>query len=164
MISGKPTMHAFAEKAQADGITRPATEMMFGLLKEIVLIRDPRDLVCSYRSFWKTKVASAVPLIVSQFQSLNALRNSASTNVLFVKYEDLTLQPDDTMRQVHAFVGVDHQEARKALDESEIFSRHGTSKSPADSIGRWRADLSAEEIAMCDDAFELFLKDFGYEQ
>jgi len=43
-----------------------------------------------------------------------------------------------------------------------LFDRHATSESPAASIGRWKHELDAEQIAACERQFGWFMDMFGY--
>jgi hypothetical protein len=43
-----------------------------------------------------------------------------------------------------------------------LFGSHATSRSPAESIGRWRRELSREQLERCR-PLAPFLEDFGYE-
>lgn len=162
MIAGKPMMQVFAEKTQPDTITRQATAMMFGRANEILLVRDPRDLVCSYRAFWKKDVASSIPMIVSQLEEISSLSAQNRKDILVVKYEDLAAHPNDTMHRVQDFLCLERHDVTEQPEDVSIFERHGTSRSPADSIGRWRTDLSANDQTRCNNAFERFLHAFGY--
>ena len=79
---------------------------MFGDMKEIVLVRDPRDMVCSYRAFWGHQPAQAVSLIRSQFLELAERLRCADPGSLLVRYEDLILDPDETLGRIWEFLGM----------------------------------------------------------
>jgi len=161
MAYGKTAMRYFAEKAQPDPVVRQATSLMFGSLREIVLLRDPRDLICSYNAFWGVTMEEARNTLRSQLNLLLQLRGKQPSHVHFVKYEDLALHGEAIMRGIFGFLGLNHV-ADAEVNDPEVFKKHGTSRSPAASIGRWRSDLSAEEIAACNEGFEDFLRVFDY--
>lgn len=161
-ISGKPVMRFLAEKAQPDPVIRQAVLMMFGAVREIVLLRDPRDLVCSYNAFWDTDLPMARQTVVSQLRPIMALFEERLPSTLFIKYEYLASQPREAMRDAFSFLGLSH--APLAPNDQSVFERHGTSRSPEASIGRWRRDLPKAEIEACDHDFEAFLSAFGYEE
>jgi hypothetical protein len=52
--------HFFAEKSVLDEIVRQAYRNLFPDTKEIVLVRDPRDHLCSARQFWKHDLETVV--------------------------------------------------------------------------------------------------------
>jgi hypothetical protein len=162
MGTGKTVMRYFAEKVQPNLLTRQTAELMFGSIKEIVLVRDPRDLLCSYKSFWNSDPTGAVTTINTQLDYIARLRAEQRSDTLFVKYEDLTLQPDATLDRVCDFLEVPHHQLQREDREAAVFTRHGTSKSPEASVGRWRDDLSGEELALASDKFSKFLEVFEY--
>ena len=151
-----------AEKSKPNADIRRAAQVMFGLTKEIVLIRDPRDLLCSMKSFWKTDTTSAIGNISSQMDYLRRLRDSNAEHTLFIKYEDVVLNAEETMRRVHTFLGLSNPIAHGSGSEGAVFSYHGTSASPSQSVGRWRSDLSAEEIETSRTKFATILESFEY--
>ncbi|HZO59267.1 MAG TPA: sulfotransferase domain-containing protein [Solirubrobacterales bacterium] len=87
-----------------------------------------------------------------------------------VRYEDLMLRPEDTLREVFAHAELDSSADAVAatLDlararRPERQARHMTSAGDAGSIGRWRDDLSPELQEACREAFGEALAALGYE-
>jgi len=160
-MTGKVHIRYFAEKMHPDLLIRDGAITMFGAVKEIVLVRDPRDLVCSYRAFWGRQTAEAVSLIHSQLLELAERVCPAGPDTLLVRYEDLVLDPTETLGRICSFLGLEHGPAERRDDEAATFRKHGTSGSPQESIGRWRQELTAEEIAACDTTFGPLLSVFG---
>jgi len=163
MLPEKPQARYFAEKSNPGPLVRRAARKMFGAVREIALIRDPRDLVCSYRSFWKTTAEAAIPSIRSQLEQLRRLREKNPPDTLFIHYEDLILQQETTMSLIWEFLELEAPAASEAASEHALFERHGTSTSAAQSIGRWRHELTEAEIAHCQQRFADVLQSFGYE-
>ncbi|MGH9098962.1 MAG: sulfotransferase [Acidimicrobiales bacterium] len=161
-MTGKAHVQYFAEKTHPNPVIRDGAIAMFGAVKEIVLVRDPRDLVCSYRAFWGPKTAEVMALIRSQLSELTDRVREAATDALLLKYEDLVLQPAESIGRVWAFLGLEHGQAERHEAEVAIFRKHGTSDSPEKSIGRWRRDLTAEERQQCEAAFSEHLTLLGY--
>jgi Sulfotransferase family len=151
----------FAEKAHPSPLIRDGVVAMFGGLREILLVRDPRDLVCSYRAFWGANPADAISLIRSQFEEIASRVSAAGSDTLLMRYEDLVLQPVETLCSVYTFLEI-NQKAPNAND-TVIFRKHGTSKSPAESIGRWRQELTSEERVVCERGFAALLPILGYD-
>jgi hypothetical protein len=50
----------------------------------------------------------------------------------------------------------------KELNQEESFRSHGSSSSPAASIGRWRDDLSSEELAQIEAGARALMARCGY--
>ena len=159
LTAGKPVPRYIAEKAQPDPLIRQCAIFMFGAVREIVLLRDPRDLLCSYHSFWKTDLVEAQQTIVSQLVPLLALWKKSLSCTLFIKYEDMTRQSVATMEKVYDFLDLP---SVQATDDVELFGRHGTSRTVEASVGRWRTDLPLDVIASCQKKFAPFLAAFGY--
>jgi hypothetical protein len=161
--AGKIGVSHFAEKNQLSGQARWFARNLYGPVREIVLVRDLRDTLCSFRSFWSQPLPEAMRLLTLSYKSIMAVRDEARSDVLFVKYEDLILHEKATLRTIAEFLGVGDFAPEDPDAEGALFEIHATSKSPADSIGRWRQDLSAEDIAATTRAFEPLLRAFGYE-
>ncbi|MFK7740159.1 MAG: sulfotransferase [Planctomycetota bacterium] len=73
-----------------------------------------------------------------------------AAHVLRVRYEDLVTNEDQTVQQLLAFCELaDHATVQHFLREGSKrrFEKHGTSRDPAASIGRWRTELSPEQRA-----------------
>jgi hypothetical protein len=155
-------MRFFAEKAQPEAVIRQAAMMMFGAVREIVLIRDPRDLVCSYNAFWQTEMSEARETVLSQLRPIMALWEQRLPSTFFVKYEDLATDPRQVMSGVFSFLGLDP--APPAVEDQHIFKRHGTSPNRQASIGRWRLGLQAPEVAACTRDFSTVLSTFDYRE
>jgi len=162
-LAGKSQACFFAEKANPVQMVSRGARMMFGAVREIALVRDPRDLVCSYRSFFKATTESAIPLIKSQLLEMARLRETNPSDMLFVRYEDLILQQETTMSAIWRFLELETPQARTAASEQAQFLQHGTSASAVQSIGRWRDELTASEIEQCQERFAGVLQSFGYE-
>jgi Sulfotransferase family len=161
-VKQKRLLSFFCEKSQANPVVRQGTMAMFGRLKEIILLRDPRDLLCSAKSFWHLETDRAIQNIKSQYNYLLTREQHFQTDTIFVRYEDLILEPEKTMRAIYAFLGVEYSDVWACGDRGDVFAQHATSRSPVDSIGRWRNDLSSDEVALCVSAFDRFLAGFKY--
>lgn len=153
----------FAEKCQLAGLARLFARALFGNAREIVLIRDARDTVCSYRSFWSQPTGEAIRLLRISCNALMAVRNEQQPDTLFVRYEDMIAREAETLQRVATFAGMRDFAAADAVAEQALFREHGTSKSPDSSIGRWKRDLSADEVKACMREFTPYLEMFGYD-
>jgi hypothetical protein len=152
----------FAEKGDLDEAARQGPRIFFGTAREIVLLRDPRDLLCSSTSFWKTSSSDALQRLKSATKRIQSIHAAGDSDTIFVKYEDLVTKPEETMEQIYQFLGLANTPGPGREQETSLFEMHGTSATPLASIGRWRADLSEEVIAVSDKEFRPFLERFGY--
>jgi len=153
----------FAEKCQLAGLARWFARSLFSNTREIVLIRDARDTVCSYRSFWSQPTAEAIRLLKISCDALMAVRNEQRPDTLFVRYEDMIAGEAGTLQRVATFTGIRDFAPADSEAEQALFREHGTSKSPDSSVGRWKRDLSADEVRACMREFTPYLEMFGYD-
>jgi len=145
-----------------DRSTRSFAKAMFPDLKEIVLVRDPRDLLCSHVSYFGRAAAEAISQITGACAELMRIRRE-EPDVLFVKYEDIVLEPGWTDRKLADYLGVEpfcsgEDDAREASE----FKVHATSATPAASIGRWASQLSIMQQSQCGESWSHFIAEFGY--
>ncbi len=159
----KPGAMFFAEKCQLAGLARWFARSLFAGTREIVLVRDPRDILCSYKSFWSHSTAEAIRLLKLSTNQLMAIGREQRADVLIVRYEDLVQQEAETLARCAAFIGMSDFAAANAEAEQALFKEHGTSKSPAKSIGRWRRELAAEDVQTCGREFAAYLEMYDYE-
>jgi hypothetical protein len=150
----------FAEKCLPEDEIRRAARFMFGRIKEIVLIRDLRDVVCSFMQHGKAGFRDVVDAQMSSAIQFQAIQAEGGDDVLFVKYEDLIGKPKATWSRIFLFLGLTPLSEPEMAAEA-LFHSHGTSATPLDSIGRWRRELSPEQLAACE-KFSAFLLAFGY--
>ena len=163
---GKSEARYFAEKSGLDEVSRSGPELFFPDVREIVQVRDPRDVLCSWRSFWASRnsdTKAAIAALRVQFGNLDQIRKQRSGHRAVVRYEDLIQRPAETLGCIWDYLELDHPPPRDSDADGEMFERHGTSRNAAASIGRWRTDLTEEEIALANRAFGPSLEAFGYE-
>jgi hypothetical protein len=173
----------FAEKC----VPRPlpyATVLseIFPDVREIVLVRDFRDMLCSIFAYSKRfgspifgreladsddeyvrgNLAAQVDLLASGWK-----RRSGSAFLL--RYEDLILEPHETLSSLFEYLGLASDPATlEQMTEGFSYGKnaagetHGTSLSARESIGRWRTDLDPALVAACEDAFADAFETFGY--
>jgi hypothetical protein len=160
-----------------------ATGPSFYLLREvfpdfrpIFLIRDPRDLILSIRSFNEKRgnywfhEADALNLEVQVLWLAASLRHVVwyydriDDAKILVKYEDLVRDPNEVMHQAFSFLGIEHssREITKFLSESAPHDKHLTSSSPEASIGRWKHELTDSQKEMVNWVLHPFISRFGY--
>jgi protein-tyrosine sulfotransferase len=145
---------------------------LFSDVKYIVLLRDPRDVMCSYRMHdarsvvtperWpsvglKDRCESWVSIYLYILSHLDV------TEYLVVKYESLVTNPEDALANVLNILCLAEFDTASARREAELmFGTHGTSRSVESSIGRWRTELESNEITMITDVCGEIMAQFGY--
>jgi len=171
----------FAEKCPPDHVPRIAWKL-YPDAREIVLVRDFRDIFCSIRAInakrgfldfgrdlFKTDEEYLWHLGRQARRLLEAWRERSEQSFL-LRYEDLILDPVDTIGQLLAYLELDAKPSiiddllrRGARADAEL-EWHRTTVNPAASVGRWRSDLDGSLASLADEVFGEALSAFGYEQ
>jgi Sulfotransferase family len=176
---GKPRACCFAEKQTPQAHWRRPLAELFPRLREIVLVRDLRDMVCSILAFNAKRghVSFQRELFSSDEDFIRAQRDPAlallqawrADGALRVRYEELVLHPRPTLRSLLVALGLDSSEgvlddilARAPSIEPSDQQEHKTSAGPRESIGRWKRDLSRAQARLCEEALGDLLTAFGY--
>jgi hypothetical protein len=158
------------------------TAELYPEAREVFLVRDFRDMVASIFAFnrkrgvrgfgegaasgevdYVDRLAGWASALVRSFE-----RRSAGAHL--VRYEDLVLEPEETLRALLSYLGVDTQDEmiagmRESLAaEMPELAEHGTAVDPATSVGRWRSDLDDDLKRACERSFGDALAAFGYER
>jgi len=138
----------------------------------IQLVRDPRDVVASTFAFQKEHPAS---WLESQFMTRvdhmeRFLRDShaqlENRDSFFLRYEDLVADVEGKTAEMFASLGLEVTDEVLGYQRDaarRLFDSHGTSKSPAASIGRWKNDFTPEQQQLANDKLGDQLRRLGYE-
>jgi hypothetical protein len=155
-------------------------EEIYPGVREIFLIRDFRDVLCSvlafnerlgYPFFGRDQVESDeeyVRKFLGHFACmLVEAWDDRSESAYLLRYEDLVQRPRQTLRSLLAYLDLDRGTDVVELllgvpgDDTRNF-RHGTSASARESVGRWQKDLDPSLRMACEETFEEVLATFGY--
>jgi len=138
----------------------------------VQLVRDPRDVIASTFAFQKkqamlwddatfeTRVAHMARFLRETNDLLSNQRH------LCIRYESLVADASKHTRDLFEFLELDvSDEVERYLEGAarELFESHGTSRSPAESVGRWRRDLTPEQQAQANEGLCDELRRLGYE-
>jgi len=152
----------FAEKGNnLHRPTREFTRRLFGRVRELVILRDPRDVLCSHVAYFSSPPEKAYAQLTHASRQLLAIRGEQRDDTHFLKYEDMVHGDRACFAALSAFLDTDIR-PDEGEEGQDVFARHGTSVSPAASIGRWRVHLSPEQRERCADEWSRFLNAFGY--
>ena len=167
----------FAEKHFPDLFPRLLRDLYPGA-RELFLVRDFRDMVASMLAynakkgsgdFGRDRVDSDEAWLDYLRQNFTVLhgawRDRGETDSL-IRYEDLVRDPGSVLTGLLTRLGLDSSPATVAqllaAAEAPELQGHGSSRSPAASIGRWRQDLPPEMQDMMNCGFTDLLQQFGY--
>jgi hypothetical protein len=173
---GKSGATHFAEKVRNDFVPDLVWEM-YPEAREVVLVRDPRDVLTSILAAARKRGTQPVPddphsWVDGQFTGrilavLESWRRRAGRAHL-VRYEDLMMHPRETLAAVTGYVGITGDDA--AVDGMLAaagrrlpgMDEHRTSADVESSIGRWRRDLAPELVEACEQSVGAALQAWGY--
>ena len=141
LLAVRPDARWYAEKLAMD--ERPLREAGVEVFT-IDLVRDPRDILASRRSFLAggTDHWSRDALSVAEELSVRLDELDAQPPDLRLRYEDLALDLDTTAEMLGEHLGVE-------LFSSDVDrpAQHVTTPSATASVGRWRSDLDDDDAA-----------------
>jgi Sulfotransferase family len=192
LVAAPPTLGAvvatcfemFAEKEEKHrwGDKRPyyATVMaciwdLFPTAQFINVVRDPRGCVASIRElgWYDGDIVRMVELWERSLKGVDAWRPKlAPDQLLDVRYEDLVLKPEETLRRVARFAGLSEDDT--AIDEmlryqevQEWRSRryHANISRPLDPsrLSRWEKGLDGHDVAFVEHATRPLMEQWGYQ-
>lgn len=178
---GKPDARLFAEKA-VPGFAQNVCRDVYAAPREVILVRDFRDVFCSARSFnakrnhpsfGRDLVEGDLQWIDTVFEPgardlLKAWQQRSSTAFL-LRYEDLIRSPNEQLERLFGHLGIDDGRDGVRRIVEEVFSRtdtaaaHGTTPNPEASVGRWRRELAPELQSHFRNRLGDVLDAFGYD-
>jgi hypothetical protein len=171
----------FVEKVLPYQVLPDLLSELYPEAREIILVRDFRDLLSSvlafnekrgYQAFGREQRDSDADYVRSTLRRsaeslLKRWRNREQAAHL-VRYEDLVLDPAGTLGRLLRYLDLDHsdtavEQTLESAQNAPGTDHHRTVSNPAASIGRWRHDLSEELKLLCEQALDPVLDQFGYE-
>jgi hypothetical protein len=171
----------FAEKHMWPDHTQVLMRELYPDAKEVFLVRDFRDLVCSILAFddkrgffgfrrppGKTDEQYAREDLGAMAVSLYESWRSRGDSSHLVRYEDMVLRPGETMKGLFDYLQLDPPagagaEVREGSStEAATSAEHRTSSDARTSIGRWQREADESLKALFEEVFTDLLVDFGY--
>jgi hypothetical protein len=176
LAQGKRAPRFYAEKREP-GPTARLTACLHPAAREIIVVRDFRDMACSMLAFGHGREHSGesrrdedfLLSLVPALARLVAYARERGQSALLVRYEDLIHSPAETLAQMleHLGLGCERRRLRPLLAaanaETAELPAHRTSTDAAASVGRYSSDLDADALAVAEEAFAPALAAFGYE-
>jgi hypothetical protein len=169
----------FAEKHLPGGLPWLVWEL-YPSAREIFLVRDFRDMLCSILAFNAKRGTAGfgrqhvaddqayVQRLETRVARLVRSWKARSERAHLVHYEDLVTHPAGTIAGVLEYLGLERTDSTvqamldKASEPTQELQQHRTSRDAEASIGRWREDLDDPLKAVCRAAFGEALTEFGY--
>ena len=116
-------------------------------VKFIHIVRDPRDFALSSRNAWNKNIFRAAFRWSQALNKIQKLSNKQKLSLVEVKYEDLLLQPEKTLKEICSFLKVPYDDSLITLEKpvEKIGDARGKSIS-ANNYGKYKKGLSQKEI------------------
>jgi len=125
---------------------------LFPKAKFIFIIRDVRDVVCSFKAHSGVNYYSISLLWVSFARLAKTFSEKRGNgNSLIIQYENLVSKPKEISKQIGDFIGRD-----VSLDTPILEKAHNKS------IGKWRHCLSQHEVRLIEELAFVEMKTYGY--
>jgi hypothetical protein len=151
--------------------------------KRVCIVRDGRDVACSYKNLSQKKIdstyapnlASDIEKIASEWVENNTLiKNEVANGAHLIRYEDLLLNPVSELSKVCEFLGLEFDpamldyyqtEAKQQSEPTEFLQWKSKilEKPDTQNIGKFKSILSKQEISVFDEVAQHLLDEFGYE-
>lgn len=154
----------------------PALAAMFGDAKFIHLIRDGRDVVKSFqRQGWlgPWMHGCAKEWLKAVEWDLKLGKTQLNERILRVRYEELVLYPEVTLRGICAFIDERFEDQmllwRKKVAgaipdrQKKFHSNLSRDMNPSD-VGRWKREMTSREVFVAEALIGTQLSRFGYER
>lgn len=182
-LQGKHHLRYFIERCNGTGGMTPTLIWeLYPKAREIFLVRDFRDVFCSMAAF-NQKVGRALFgrdnevtdeeyirfHLGRQLEGLLAMWNERRERAFLLRYEDLILEPQQTLSRLFGYLDVESgaevaKETLRRASQSSADSQksHKTSQEAQASIGRWRVDLAPPLQSAFEESLSHVLAGFGY--
>ena len=132
----------------------------------IHLVRDPRSMVGALRRMpWASHSAY---MGARMWRLLNAAARTASVhpNYLLVKYEDFVTRPEEQLRRLCDYVGLEYDDAMLRPDPAEVSTRPEHRRSyegvTPGRIDLWREELKPWQVSAVEAAAGQGMEEYGY--
>ena len=160
---GKRAVPFFAEKNNnLHKPTRVFVRRAFPRMREVVIVRDPRDVLCSHMAYFSSSQDKAFGHLTHSSGLLIAIDEAKDESLCIIRYEDMIRGNPTTFDRLSSFLHAPVAPVEK-LAGSRMFQKHGTSSTPQASMGRWRRDLPEVLREKSNREWSTFLKRFGYD-
>lgn len=143
--------------------------------KVIILLRDPRDIICSFK---KITIAKKNDYLISIFNYVDlvnytyTLKKSHNKKIHIVKFHELKKNPSFIIKKVCKFLKIKYnykminEKYFKGIDDkkwnqSKVFSFSGKLKKH--NVGRWKSIIAKEDLFLCELIAKKQMKMMGYE-
>jgi hypothetical protein len=142
----------------------------------VICVRDPRDFLLSYKGRWrvtterhKERLASLYhPVLTSMLwratmRQGRRLRERFPGRFAVVRYEELVTRPDHVVRDLCAKLGITFEPSMLEVETHNSSAPISAKGIFSSSVGRWRGQLSAEELWILEHVSGKDMEAWGYD-
>lgn len=152
----------------------PAFLKMFPNGKVIIIVRDPRDILCSFR---KTTISKKNDYLISIFNYIDLVNyysnfpKKVKKNIILVKFADIKIKPEFVLKKICRFLKISFN--RNMLNKNffrdvkgrnwngdNAYSFKGNLKHKT--VNRWKLLISDEDLYLCQFLSEKQMIQMGY--
>jgi len=133
--------------------------------KYIHICRDPRDYAISINNAWNKNKLRAVQRWKNQVSKFYADSKESGIDCFNLKYEELLADPEQTLRDLFVFLGVEFEESVLSLTKpsENLGDTKGQTKIVKENFNKWKLDLSNSEIKSIENIAGSLMSSLGYE-
>ena len=167
----------WGEKSLLQWTNIPLFLQMYPDGQVIHIIRDPRDVLASFREYTYEEPDRYLDAIFCCLHSMNWAENIGSSlpnnRYKIIRHEDLVTTPELTCREISDFLQIEYDpvmlDASQFVDsKSQPWSGDSSfgdipQQIVSTSVGRWRSSLSPYEILLSESIIGNLMTKFGYE-
>lgn len=162
----------WGEKTPINTLYIEKIQRVFPKAKYLHIVRDPRDVVCSYiKAGFYTDKSDALSRWEESIKKAHWLkRNLSPTQYHEVRYEDLVSNPERELQQICSFLDLTFKaemlsfKNARALGDVAVEEHHRNIQRPltTDSIGKWKKMLLPEEATAIEKRAGVYMAQYGY--
>jgi hypothetical protein len=168
-VSGKADAVLLGDKNPTYTLFIPQLARLFPQARFLVLVRDHRDNILSYRQVGFD--LQSIPALAARWKHYHhaVLKSKAmiGDRLHIVKYESLIAEPDATVAAVCRFLGVDYQPRMLEFyrDTKQALTWNEKTRSPADpsNAGKWKTKFTEAQRMKADCVCGSLALKLGYE-
>lgn len=153
----------------------PQLAMIFPGARFICLVRDGRDVARSFQSlevYGKSIRQNSIEWLESNRWERKWLASEHASSMLRVRYEDLVLDSEGTLRRICEFIGVSFEPEMLAWQDGvgrlvpkrELHVHEKLSRTTSrDDVARWKREMSGRDVFMAEAFMGSDLRRLGYD-
>ncbi len=168
----------WAEKGNLVWTKIPEFLEMFPKGKALLIIRDPRNILLSFKKYTYTPEPAYLGAVFNCLDSMQKgqlyQQEFGKKHFKMICFEDLINNPAQILNEIFCFLELDIEhdllskedwvdnDGKRWIHNSVFLKENDHTFNNEESINRWKTNLSDEEIAFCETILKQEMKAFGY--